>query len=213
MRDIAIYGAGGFGREIYCLLQAINKVDPTWNVIGFFDDGKTIGESNEYGVILGGISELNNWNKPLNVVMGIGTPSILAKIVSKIENVNVTFPNIVAPDVRIYDEANMSLGKGNLIGFRGLISCNVHLADFNLLNNDVHLGHDSKIGSFNVFNPSVRISGEVSIGEQNFFGVCSIVLQQKKIGNNTTIGANSTILRNTKDNQVYIGTPATILKY
>ena len=38
MRDIAIYGAGGLGREIACVLKKINMVTPTWNLLGFFDD-------------------------------------------------------------------------------------------------------------------------------------------------------------------------------
>ena len=43
MKDIAIFGVGGFGREVLTLIQDINKVEPTWNVIGFFDDGYEIG--------------------------------------------------------------------------------------------------------------------------------------------------------------------------
>lgn len=42
MKDIAIYGAGGFGREVACLLNAINANDAIWNLIGFFDDVKRL---------------------------------------------------------------------------------------------------------------------------------------------------------------------------
>ena len=38
MKDIVIYGAGGFGREIACLLNLINEKTPEWNIIGFLDD-------------------------------------------------------------------------------------------------------------------------------------------------------------------------------
>lgn len=50
MKDIAIYGAGGFGREIACLIMIINGSleQPEWNLIGFFDDGRHKGERNEY---------------------------------------------------------------------------------------------------------------------------------------------------------------------
>ena len=41
MKDIAIYGAGGFGREVACLLRRINEQAPKWNLIGFFDDDIT----------------------------------------------------------------------------------------------------------------------------------------------------------------------------
>ena len=40
MTDIAIYGAGGFGKEVACLIERLNARRSTWNFIGFFDDGK-----------------------------------------------------------------------------------------------------------------------------------------------------------------------------
>ncbi len=50
MKDIAIYGAGGFGREVACLIHIINKKTPQWNLIGFFDDdAKLKNTKNEYG--------------------------------------------------------------------------------------------------------------------------------------------------------------------
>lgn len=61
MKDIAIYGAGGFGREMACLLNRINKeVANTWNLVGFFDDGVANGVENEYGKVLGNIDTLNS---------------------------------------------------------------------------------------------------------------------------------------------------------
>ena len=210
MQDIAIYGAGGFGREVACLIHAINNVKHQWNLIGFFDDNSSLkGTSNSYGAILGGIETLNTWNTPLSVIMAIGNPKILKFVVSKIDNPTIKFPNIIAPDVLFLDKNDFSLGHGNLIGFRCVISCNVHLGNFNLFNIDVLIGHDSSFENFNVISPSVRISGEVKIGNTNFFGVSSVVLQQKKIGNHTTIGANSVVMRNTTDNFTYIGNPAT----
>ena len=38
MKDIAIYGAGGFGKEVACLIKRINEQEPTWKLVGFFDD-------------------------------------------------------------------------------------------------------------------------------------------------------------------------------
>ncbi len=65
MKDIAIYGAGGFGREVACLIRIINKKTPQWNLIGFFDDDTKLKDTkNEYGKVIGGIEELNNYNQP-----------------------------------------------------------------------------------------------------------------------------------------------------
>ena len=69
VKDIAIFGAGGFGREVACLLRKINAVEPTWNFIGFYDDGLEKGSRVDYGEILGGIADLNVVDRPLSVVV------------------------------------------------------------------------------------------------------------------------------------------------
>ena len=41
MKDIAIFGAGGWGKEVACLIKEINKISiDKWNLIGFFDDAE-----------------------------------------------------------------------------------------------------------------------------------------------------------------------------
>ena len=73
MKDIAIFGVGGFGREVLTLIQDINKVEPTWNVIGFFDDGYEIGYESHGLKVLGGTKELSEWKTPLALTIAIGT--------------------------------------------------------------------------------------------------------------------------------------------
>ena len=214
MKDIAIYGAGGFGREVACLIHIINKKTPQWNLIGFFDDNaKLKGTKNEYGEVLGGIEELNNYNQPLAVAIAIGSPKTVAKIVSNIHNKNIEFPNIISPDIVYLDENNISIGIGNIIGMRSSISCNVTIGNFNIFNGAISVGHDTSIGNYNSFMTNTIIAGEVKIGDFNYFGAGSVVLQQITIGNDTVVGANSLILRNTKDGMTYIGSPAKIMKY
>lgn len=213
MKNIAIYGAGGFGREIACLLQQINRKKNQWNLLGFFDDGKEIGFTTEYGTVLGGIDELNAWNTSLSIIIAIGNPKHVKTVTNNIKNPLVDFPNIIAPDIIFLDEHNYSMGKGNIFCMGCLVSCNVHIGDFNVFNGFVTIGHDASIGNCNSFMPAVRISGSVKIGDQNFFGVSSVILQQITIGYNTVIGANSVIIKKTKDNQTYFGNPASIVKY
>lgn len=214
MKDIAIYGAGGYGREVACLINLINKDTPTWNLIGFFDDNLELkGKRNEYGEILGGVDVLNTWNTPLCIAIAIGSPTIIKKIVENIINPLVDFPNIFAPGTIFLDRNNISFGKGNIICVGCSFSCNVQIGDFNTFNGFVSIGHDAHIGNLNSIMPAVRISGEVEIGDENFIGCAAVILQQIKIGCRTTIGANSTVLRKTKDGNTYVGNPAVRVKY
>lgn len=212
MKDIALFGAGGFGREVACLINMINEVTPTWNLIGFFDDGKPIGEDVTYGKVLGGINELNQWKTELALAIPVATPATLSLIVNKITNPLITFPNLVAPDVVFFDKNNMKMGKGNIIGTKCAFSTNVTLGDFNLFNCAVLVGHDTSLGNCNVIMSSVNISGGIEIGDENFFGVQSVLLQYIKVGNHTRVGANSVVIRNTKDGNLYMGNPATRVK-
>ncbi len=213
MKDIAIYGAGGFGREVACLIRIINESEkePKWNLIGFFDDGKPKGSRNEYGEILGGIDELNSWKETLAVAIAIGNPQIVKHIVEGIHNAKIEFPNIIAPNTIFLDKDNITFGKGNIVCSSCLFSCNVKIGDFNIFNGFITIGHDAVFGNFNSVMPAVRISGEVTVGNENFFGVNAVILQQIKIGDNTKIGANSLIIRKTKDGNIYVCPPAEIL--
>ena len=212
MKDIAIFGAGGFGSEVACLIKQINKENPEWNIIGFFDDNPNLqGTRNEYGEVLGGLDTLKKYDQELAIAIAIGNPSIVRKVVDEINNDKVWFPNLVAPDAVIMDDANYSIGCGNIICSKCWISCNVHFGDFNILNVGCIIGHDVKFGDYNSLMPSVNISGEVIVGEENYFGVASVVLQQKKIGCKTVIGGNSMIIKNTKDGKTYMGNPACAL--
>lgn len=76
VKDIEIYGAGGFGREVACLINRINELEPTWNLVGFFDDDASLKgkQISHYGPYLGGMDELNKWENPLAVVVAVGSP-------------------------------------------------------------------------------------------------------------------------------------------
>ncbi|MGE5674170.1 MAG: transferase, partial [Mycobacterium leprae] len=48
MRDIVIFGTGGFAREVHELIEDLQQVDPSsWNVVGFLD-----GNSQKHGTIV-----------------------------------------------------------------------------------------------------------------------------------------------------------------
>ena len=210
MKDIAIFGAGGFGREIACLINRINVQQPdTWNLIGFFDDDENIsGARNEYGKVLGGMDDLNHWDKPLALVIAIGNPSVLESLIGKIQNLNISFPNLIDPNVEFMDKEHVEMGKGNVICMRCTISTNVKFGNFNLLNVAVGVGHDASFGSYNVVMPNVNISGGVTIGDSNLFGVKSTVLQYLKVGDRVKISACSLLMRNAKSDNLYFGIPA-----
>ena len=210
MKGILIYGAGGFGKEIACLLRHINECEPTWNLLGYIDDNEEIWGKpiSHFGICLGGIDYLNNYTSDIAVVLGMGSSNAVKSVRQKITNGNVYFPNIIHPTFRVNDPETFKIGEGNIIQSMCIATCDVSIGDFNALNGAITLGHDVSIGDYNTIMPGVRISGETKVGSCNFFGVGSIVLQGMKIGNNIRLGAGSVLMTKPKDGNLYMGNPA-----
>lgn len=210
-RTIIIFGAGGFGREVASMIKRINANSPRWTLLGFVDDDfvhHPVGSQNEYGIILGDSNYLNSLTVPTCVAIAISNPHSVKKIVEKLSNPMLEFPNLVADDATILDKDNFDMGRGNILCSFVSMSCHVHLGNFNVFNNRCSVGHDAVIGDFNAFMTATRISGGTTIKTLNSFGVNSVLLPGIKVGENTTIGAGSVVMRKTKDGCTYIGNPA-----
>src|SRR5690606_34352422 len=102
MKDIVIIGASGSGKEVKDIINAINKINLLWNVLGFYDDAYTsdyVVSENIY--CLGTIRDLEKVNKKnLAVVSGIADREILSAIIKQLKGLKrFVFPNIIHPSV------------------------------------------------------------------------------------------------------------------
>ena len=211
MERIAIFGAGGFGREVKFLIDAINLVSPTYIFIGYFDDGfakETL--INDYP-ILGGIEDLNKESDDLNLVVAIADPIKKKDIINRIIPENIFFPNIIHPSVLISKDF-VELGKGNIFCAGTIITCNIRIKDFIILNLMCTVGHDTVIESFCSFMPSVNISGEVIVNECVYVGTGAKIINQVEIGVNAIIGAGAVVAKSLPSFCTAVGVPAKVIK-
>lgn len=207
MKQIVIIGAGGFGREVQWLIERINEKELTWEIKGYIDDGIDAGtEINGYPV-LGGINELLEMQQEIAVVCAIGSSSIRKKIIERISsNPNIEFPNIVDPSVEM--SKYVKFGKGNIICAGTILTVNIDIKDFSILNLDCTVGHDVVLNSFVTVYPSVNISGCVMIGKHTEIGTGTQIIQGKTISENVIIGAGAVVVKNIDISGTYVGTPA-----
>ena len=213
LKDIAIFGVGGFGREVLTLINDINKVGPTWNVIGFFDDGYEIGYETHGLKNLGGAKELNEWNTPLAVAIAIGTPRIKKTILSNINNPMIEYPTLMHPSVIIGDKETVRMGKGCIICAYSILTCDREVDDYVILNLACTLGHDSIVKDYCAFMPTCNISGECVIEEGVYCGTGVKIINQTSIGANTIVGAGAVVTKTLPANCTAVGTPAKVIKY
>ncbi len=213
MKDIAIFGVGGFGREVLALIKDINKTNPTWNIVGFFDDGYEKGEIFNGYLNLGKVEDLNKWETPVSLAVAIGNPVIKKKVIDNIHNPQVDYPTLIHPSVWIGDNEFVKIGKGGIICAGVMITTNVVVKDFVILNLQCTVGHDTVINDYAAFMPTVNISGEVVVGEGVYVGTGAKIINQLEIGEYTVVGAGAVVTKSLPSNCTAVGVPAKPIKY
>jgi sugar O-acyltransferase (sialic acid O-acetyltransferase NeuD family) len=173
MKNIIIVGAGGLGREMLALLKNINSVEPQYNVLGFVDDGKTAGHVVNGAEVLGGVEYLNTLNNETAVIIAISLPKVRKEIFDKITNQNVFFPSIIHPSCIISDTDFVDMGKGCILCINTVLTTNIVLGDFVLINAGAILNHDAQIGSYSTIMPGVNISTGAQISKGCYIGTGS----------------------------------------
>ena len=213
MDKIAIYGAGGFGREVKMLIDQINNQKLLYDFIGFFDDGIEKGKLINGYPVLGGITALNDWSAgPLNIVYAIGNPAVKKKVIEKIKSPNIKYPILIHPNALIGLDA-VSIGEGSIVCAGTIITVNINIGSHVILNLSCTVGHDSEIGRYSSFMPSVNISGEVNIQEAVYVGTGAKIINQLRIGENSIIGAGAVVSKDIPANCTAVGVPAKPIKF
>ncbi|MBK7107100.1 MAG: acetyltransferase [Ignavibacteriae bacterium] len=213
MKKIAIFGAGGFGREVQMLIDHINLNVNEWNLIGFFDDGISKGIVINDIPVLGGMTELNCWADELYVVFAIGNPITKKKIVNSINNEKIKYPVLIHPNVIIGNNKYVKIGQGSIICAGVIITVNIDIGEHVILNLSCTVGHDTIIGNYSSFMPTVNISGEVIIKDCVYVGTGAKIINQLEIGENTIIGAGALVAKNLPANCTAVGLPAKPVKF
>ncbi len=212
MKQIAIFGAGGFGREVAMLIEQINQKQKIWNIAGFYDDGVTVGEELYGYKVLGGVQQLNDYSEELFVVFALGDPKIKKSVISKIDNTKLCYPALIHPSVLMGDK-DVIIGEGSIITAGNILTVNINIGSHVILNLACTVGHDTNIADYCSFMPSVNISGEVEIGECVYVGTGAKIINQLEIGENTIVGAGAVVSKTLPANCTAVGIPAKPIKF
>ena len=212
MKDIVIYGSGGFAREVVHLIKQINAKRKEWNILGFLDDNEAnIGRIiNEIPVL--GSAEWLKGKDNVNVVLGIGSPNVKKAIIQKLFNYSyIQYPNLVHPSVEI--SRFNKLGQGNIICEGSILTTNIILTNFVTINLNCTIGHDVHIKNFTTVLPNSSISGNVVLEECVDFGTNATIIQGITIGKNTIVGAGAVVVKDLPANCTAVGAPAKPIKF
>lgn len=211
--ELAIVGTGGFAREVGYFVEAINAVERRWEILGYIaEKSQDVGSICGRHRIIGDDTWLLSRTKPTSIVLGVGNPKLLDRLRTRYaQNECLEYPNIVFPNV-VGDWPRISIGIGNVICPGSVLTTDIRLGSFNLLNFSCTIGHDAQIGDCNVINPGANISGGVRVGDRNLIGVGAQVLQYLSVGSNIVVGAGAVVTKDLLESGTYVGIPARVIK-
>lgn len=214
MQNIILAGAGGCMRELIWQIQELNKVCPTWNIVGYVDFEKPAEEVYVGGQripYLGNDDYLIKMGEEVNVAICVGSPALRKKIATKYQNNNnIKFPNLILSNTYVCED--IEIGHGCIISMDARISTNVTLGDFVFLNTGAKICHDGVIGDYVTLAPDVKLAGSVTIGSGSDIGLGAKVIQGINIASDVIVGAGGVVVKDILTSCTAVGVPVKAIK-
>jgi len=202
-----IYGASGYGKEVYPLLKSQLKND---DEIIFVDDGSDLDSLFESKVIK--YEEFLSLNsKKLFVIIAIADGKIREKLTNKCLNDNIELYNIKASNVA--ELINIKIDSGYILNPFVTLTSDIKIGKSFQANLYSYVAHDCVIGDYVTFAPSVKCNGNVVIEDFAYVGTGAIIKQGKtnkplKIGKGAIVQAGSFVTKNVPNGMTVFGNPA-----
>lgn len=201
MKEIIIIGAGGFAREVY------------WHLLGEYTDFVFVDDiTPTHSIQFGSKSYpvVKDWNflpyVSSKFIIGIGNPKAKKIMVEKALQAGLQpAPTFIHPRALVQDA---DLGVGGIVTPGCVVTTNVKIGDYVILNLNSTVGHDAILESYVTVNPGCSISGNTFIGEGATLGTGTVTREKATICAGVTTGAQSAVVSDLIEPCVYVGIPA-----
>jgi len=210
-RQILVYGAGGFAREVKDVVDAMESSGKTLRCVGFLDDAKE-----NHGLVLndvyvlGGEEKIAELSAQTEFLIGIGNPSTKKRVSERIADRGGRFAKAVHPTA--VSSRYVKFMEGSIVTAGVILTNRILVGRQVVLNLDVTVGHDCVIEDYVTVAPGVHISGNVHIGEGTDVGTGAAIIQGIRIGRWSVIGAGAVVTKDIPDNCTAVGVPAKVIK-
>jgi sugar O-acyltransferase (sialic acid O-acetyltransferase NeuD family) len=209
--EIAIYGAGGFAREVAWLVESCNEKSRTYHVVCFIDDNPANHGKEINGIPVFSLEAAHTRFPDARVVGGVGNPQTRKLLMEKAAAVGFDFETVIHP--RVEKSRWIVVGIGTVICAGSILTTNIVLGRHVQINLDCTVGHDVAMGDYATLAPGVHVSGCVHLGQRVYIGTGAVVINGAQdeplvIGNDAIIGAGACVTRPVAAGATVAGVPA-----
>lgn len=204
--EIAIYGAGGLGREVLQLLRAAHLpcagfvVDPDFDAAELIDGVRVYKEIDELAA-----------RRSIKFVIAIGNHVHRARIVARTSSkIGQRFATVVHPAAQI--GRTVTIGEGSIVLGMVSITSDVIVGKHVLINPGTTVAHDCNLADFATIGPSCALAGGVVLEGGAELGIGAAVAPRIRIGAGAMVGAGAMCIRDVPPNTTVVGIPASPIK-
>ncbi|BAU26512.1 sugar O-acyltransferase (sialic acid O-acetyltransferase NeuD family) [Aneurinibacillus soli] len=207
MNQLIIFGAAYF--DLIKLIDAINKEKPTWEIIGFLDDTKSLqGEVFRGYKVLGGREKISQFVEKKNIfffnnVCGHWTRS--KQVADLLDSYGCQIPNLIHPAI---DMNYVEIGRGCLLPEGCVIGGGARIGNFVTVRLQSLISHDVQVEDHVFIGPGVTIGSEAVLKKGCFIGAGATVMLNRTVGIASTVGAGAVVTKDVADQVTVAGVPA-----
>jgi len=204
MEKIGIIGAGGFGREVLCLIKDVYNLSDTEasENVCFIETDDLWSQREVNGINVLSMSGFNF--EESRIVIAIGDP-LKRKKISELIPKNAKYITLIHPSVIM--SKWVEIGYGSIICAGTILTCNIKLGNHAHLNLHTTVGHDIIAGDFFTTAPAVNISGKCKFGHSVYCGTNVSFRENLFITDNVVVGMGAVVVKDITVSGVYIGNP------
>lgn len=208
----AIYGTGGFAREVIPILNEQCPNDD--NIFVVHKEYLTSEKSINGYPVMSYEDFIDISSKEKSITVAISDALIRSRVSTVINQDGIRQSSIISNKSVIMDEVMIS--NGTIICPFVTITSNIRIGQNFHANIYSYVAHDCIIGDNVTFAPSVKCNGNVIIEDNVYIGTGAIIKQGKSnnpiiLGANSIISAGSFVTRNVQESTTVYGNPAKIL--
>ena len=208
MKKLLIVGAGGFGREMYAWAAQHPDCGQVWTLAGFLDDN--VEALQPFGSFAPVLPAAGHQPASENVYLcGLGLPLVKEKVIGPLLKARAEFITFVHPTALV--GARVSLGQGVVLCPGAILSADITVGDFAMVNLNSTIGHDASLGAWTTLSAQCDITGHVKVADRVFMGSRATIIPGKTVGSRAILGAGAVVISDVPANVTVVGNPARIL--